>query len=71
MLNNTKYNSESNDLQGIVENQLVTRLSGTDTTAANAPDFNQEKRTERSLRRDRRSRRSSGFAAGGWRVASW
>ena len=71
MLNNTKYNSESNDLQGIVENQLVTGLGGMDTTAANAPDFNQGKRPESSIRRDRRRRRSSGFALGGWRVTSW
>lgn len=70
MLNNTKYKSESGVLQGIVEDQAVTRLRGMDTIAANAPDFNQVKREERSIRRERR-RRSSSFAAGGWRVASW
>ena len=70
MLNNTKYKSESGELQGIVEDQLVTRLGDIDTTAANAPDFNQVKREERSIRRERR-RRSGGFAAGGWQVTSW
>ena len=70
MLINTKHKSESGILQGIVEDQAVTRLRGMDTTAANAPDFNQLKREERSIRRERR-RRSSGFVAGGWRVTSW
>ena len=70
MLINTKHKSESGVLQGIVEDQAVTRLRGMDATAANAPDFNQVKRKERSIRRERR-RRSSGFAAGGWRVTSW
>jgi len=71
MLNNTKHKSELDELQGIVEDQLVTRLRGINTTAANTSDYNQVVSTERSIRRERRNRRASGFSAGGWRVTAW
>ena len=71
MLNNTKHKSELDELQGIAEDQLVTRLRGINTTAANTSDYNQVVSTERSIRRERRNRRASGFSAGGWRVTAW
>ena len=71
MLINTKHKSELDKLQGIAEDQLVTRLRGINTTAANTSDYNQVVSTERSIRRERRNRRASGFSAGGWRVTAW
>ena len=71
MLNNTKDKSELGELQGLDEGQLVSRLRGINRTAANASDYNQAGSTERSVRRERRQRRTSGFAAGGWRVTAW
>lgn len=71
MLNNTKYKSELDELQGISDDQFVTRLSGIDSAAANTPDYKQVEATERSLRRERRYRRTSSLAAGGWRVSAW
>ena len=71
MLNNTKYKSELDELQGIIEDQFVTQLSGIDRTAANTADYKQLESTERSVRRERRNRRASGLAARGWRVSAW
>ncbi len=71
MLINTKHKSELDKLQGISEDQLVTRLKGINQTAANTSDYNQVVSTERSIRRERRNRRASGFSAGGWRVTAW
>ena len=71
MLINTKHKSELNKLQGVGEDQLVTRLNGINRTAANASDYNQAGSTERSVRRECRQRWTSGFAAGGWRVTAW
>jgi len=71
MLNNTKFKSEQSELQRIIEDQLITRLSDTDTTAANASDYNQVKNMERSIRRERRYRQSGGLRAGGWRISAW
>ncbi len=71
MLINTKYKSELDKLQAVGEDQLVTRLKGINQTAANTSDYNQVVSTERSIRRERRNRRASGFSAGGWRVTAW
>ena len=71
MLINTKHKSELDKVQGIGEDQHVTRLRGINRTAANASDYNQVASTERSVRRERRHRRASGFATGGWRVTAW
>ena len=71
MLNNTKHKSELGELQSVGEDQLVSRLRVINRTAANASDYSQVGSAERSLRRERRHRRASGFAAGGWRVTAW
>jgi len=71
MLINTKYKSELDKLQAVGEDQLVTRLKGINQSAANTADYNQVVSTERSIRRERRNRRASGFSAGGWRVTAW
>ena len=71
MLINTKHKSELDKVQGIGEDQRVSRLGGINQTAANASDYNKAESTERSVRRERRYRRASGFAAGGWRVTAW
>lgn len=70
MLNNTEYKSELDELQGINEGQFVTGLSGIDRVAANTSDYKQVEATERSIRRERRYRRS-GLVTGGWRVSAW
>jgi len=71
MLNNTKYKSELDELQQIVEDRLVTTLSGAAVVAANQPDFGQAKSAERSTRRVRQYGYRSGLRTSGWRVSAW
>ena len=71
MLNNTEYKSELSYLHEVIEDQPVTGLSVTSRAAANAPQFNHLDSAERRMRRERRSRRNTGFTSGGWRLRLW
>jgi len=71
MLINTEGNCQSIELHELVVEKPQTRLECADKPAANAPRFDPSKSAERSVRRERRSRHATGFAASGWRVSLW
>lgn len=71
MLNKTEYISQTSTPNEVVDNQTLIKVSVEERTAANAPRFDQARSAERRLRRERRYRRNTGLAVGGWRVTTW
>jgi hypothetical protein len=71
MLNNTKNKIQANNLQKMIDDQAVTRLSVDESTAANTPLRNQPEKAERSHRRHRRYAWNTGLTTSGWRVSTW
>ena len=71
MLNNTEYKSQISSPEIVVDNQTVTDANIEARPAANAARFDQVRSLSRSVRRERRYSRNSGFTAGGWRLTSW
>ena len=71
MLNNTKHEIQTSDLHEMIDDQIVTRVSVDEGTAANTRLRSQTEKIERSRRRHRRYNWNAGSTTSGWRVSLW